>query len=428
VLLFAGAGGAGALAAVAGLLVGVSFAGRIRGIVRKAEALSPPAMNGRTQTVTDELGALDAAVGRLTLSMDQFVRDSDILGRLPEGMLLLRQPGGELLSFNATAESLLGVGLAAFQDRPVLEDAGLFPREHGNDALARVLDQAPRDGAVQQTEVGATTAAGRPVTLEVTVQEREWEGGSKAVVVLFRDASQKQRIREEIRRADQLAFLGGLAARVAHEIRTPLSTIRGLLELLEADLPDNAPRGEYMARILQAVDRQDKLVENLLTLSSPEPEAWQTVSIPAVVDEVVAMMPRDARLRRVPSAGEPLPPIWGDAFRLSEVFANLVQNALQATPPDGVVEVRVEPGVAGAVRVAVRNTGSGIPAELRERIFQPFFTTRSKGTGLGLAIARQIVDAHGGRIEVQSDGASETTFCVELPARTSADVPARKGA
>ena len=427
VLLFAGAGGAGALAAVAGLLVGVSFAGRIRGIVRKAEALSPPAKNGRTQTVTDELGALDAAVGRLTLSMDQFVRDSDILGRLPEGMLLLRQPGSELLSFNATAESLLGVGLAAFQGRPLLDRAGLFPRERGNEALARVLDQAPRDGAVQQVEVGATTAAGRAVTLEVTVQEREWDG-STAIVVLFRDASQKQRIREEIRRADQLAFLGGLAARVAHEIRTPLSTIRGLLELLEADLPASVSRGEYMARILQAVDRQDKLVENLLTLSSPEPESWQAVSIPAVVDEVVAMMPRDARLRRVPPAGEPLPPIWGDAFRLSEVFANLIQNALQATPPDGVVEVRVEPGADGAVRVAVRNTGSGIPAELRERIFQPFFTTRSKGTGLGLAIARQIVDAHGGRIEVQSDGVSETTFCVELPARTSADVPARKGA
>ena len=112
-LLFAGAGIAGALAAVAGLLVGLSFAGRIRGIVQRAEALSPPRPDGAPQTVTDELGALDAAVGRLTLSMDQFVRDSDILGRLPEGMLLILSRG-DLVSFNTTAESLLGLGSSAF--------------------------------------------------------------------------------------------------------------------------------------------------------------------------------------------------------------------------------------------------------------------------------------------------------------------------
>ena len=414
VLLFAGAGGAGALAAVAGLLVGVSFAGRIRGIVRKAEALSPPAQNGRTQTVTDELGALDAAVGRLTLSMDQFVRDSDILGRLPEGMLLLRQPGSELLSFNATAESLLGVGLAAFQGRPLLDRAGLFPRERGNDALARVLDQAPRDGAVQQVEVGATTAAGRAVTLEVTVQEREWDG-STAIVVLFRDASQKQRIREEIRRADQLAFLGGLAARVAHEIRTPLSTIRGLLELLQADLPGSGSHQAYMTRIIQAVDRQDRLVENLLTLSNPEPEACEAIAMPGLLEDVVNMLPPDPRIRLIKAADAKVPPVWGDAFRLSEVFTNLIKNAMEATPPDGVVEVRVASAEPRSVHVSVRNTGAGIPPAIRARIFQPFFTTKSRGTGLGLAIARQIVEGHRGRLEVESDGVSETTFVVELP-------------
>jgi signal transduction histidine kinase len=120
-----------------------------------------------------------------------------------------------------------------------------------------------------------------------------------ALVLLFQDASQKQRIREEIRRADQLAFLGGMAARVAHEIRTPLATIRGLMELLQVDLPPAQAQDEYMRRILQAVDRQDKLVENLLTLSNPVPELWQPVSVPAVIDDVLGMLPPDARLRLV---------------------------------------------------------------------------------------------------------------------------------
>ncbi len=419
VLLFAGAGGAGALAAVAGLVVGVRFAGRIRGIVEKAEALSPRASGEQPSVVRDELGALDAAVGRLSLSMNQFVRDSDILSRLPEGMLLLR-PRGEIMSFNAAAESLLGLEIERLRGKPVLSEAGLFPLDKGNEPLGRLLGDGAGGQGVHMSEVRVTTAAGRPLLLELTVQRREWGDHSAALVLLFRDASEKQRIREEIRRADQLAFLGGMAARVAHEIRTPLSTIRGLLELLQVDLPPGKGRDEYMTRILQAVDRQDKLVEDLLTLGNPEPESWQAISISTLVGDVVALFPNDARLRLSDARAGVTPPVWGDAFRLSEVFANLIQNALDATPPNGAVDVQIGPGEDERVRVVVRNTGSGIPVELRERIFQPFFTTKAKGTGLGLAIARQIVDAHHGRIEVMSDGVSETSFAVELPTRAPA--------
>ena len=429
-LLFTGAGIAGALAAVAGLLVGLSFAGRIRGIVQKAEALSPPRRDGSPQMVTDELGALDAAVGRLTLSMDQFVRDSDILGRLPEGMLLVLSRG-DLVSFNATAESLLGLAARALSRRADPGARRACSRSSGAMThLGAVLEESAGELRASQSEVAVTTADGRALSLEVTVQRREWGADAAALVLLFRDASQKQRIREEIRRADQLAFLGGMAARVAHEIRTPLSTIRGLMELLQVDLPPAQAQGEYMTRILQAVDRQDKLVENLLTLSNPEPELWQPVSVPSVIDDVARACSR--RIRGCASCDEPtgaVPAVSGDAFRLSEVFANLIQNALQATPPDGRVEVQVGASGEGGVRVAVRNTGSGIPADLRERIFQPFFTTKATGTGLGLAIARQIVDAHRGRIEVMSDGVSETTFVVELPAagaRRRVGAPERK--
>jgi signal transduction histidine kinase len=233
-------------------------------------------------------------------------------------------------------------------------------------------------------------------------------------VLLFRDASEKQRIREEIRRADQLALLGGMAARVAHEIRTPLSTIRGLLELMQTDMPPGDSTREYMKRIIQAVDRQDRLVENLLTLTNPELEACQPVPMPELIEDVLGMLPPDPRVR-VNVANTSLQSAWGDAFRLSEVFTNLIHNALDATPADGIVEIKIEPGGHDRIRVSVRNTGKGIPPELRERIFQPFFTTKSRGTGLGLAIARQIVEAHHGRLEVKSDGMSETTFVVELP-------------
>ncbi len=395
-LLFAGAGLSGAAAAVAGLVIGLRHAGRIRVIMKKAEALSPPPGNAAGATVTDELGALDAVVGRLTLSMDQFVRDSDILSRLPEGMLLLL-PTDELLSFNATAEILLGLPLERFRGVPILSPAGVFPLAKGNEALARLLGEATaRQHSAHMSEVSATSATDQPLLLEVTLQHREWGSDSTAVVLLLRDASEKQRIREEIRRADQLALLGGMAARVAHQI--------------------------HMERIIQAVDRQDRLVENLLTLSNPDPESCQAVSIPALMEDVLDMLPPDPRVSV--SSAAALAPAWGDAFRLSEVFTNLIQNALEAAPVNGLVDVRMEPGAPGRVRVSIRNTGEGIAEELRDRIFQPFFTTKSRGTGLGLPIARQIVEAHHGNLSLTSDGVSEATFVVDLPT-TAAPITAQ---
>ena len=413
VLLFTGAGLAGAAAAVAGLVVGLRLAGRIRVIVKKAEAVSRPAASEPVQKVRDELGALDAAVGRLTLSMDQFVRDSDILGRLPEGMLLLL-PTGELVSFNTTAEILLGVSLERFRGEPILAPLGVFPAHKGNETLTPLLrDAMEHQQSINVSEVSVTTVNGQSLLLEMTAQHREWGADSTALVLLFRDASEKQRIRDEIRRADQLALLGGMAARVAHEIRTPLSTIRGLVELLQADQAPGASKGDYMARIIQAVDRQDRLVENLLTLSNPGPDSCQAVSLPALIEDVLGMLPPDPRVRVARPTGA-VPPVWGDAFRLSEVFANLIQNALEAAPR-GFVDVQIEPGPEGCARVSVKNTGAGIPADLRDRIFQPFFTTKSRGTGLGLAIACQIVEAHHGSLDMVSDGVSVTTFVVDLP-------------
>jgi PAS domain S-box-containing protein len=415
VLLFTGAAVAGAMAAVGGLFVGMRFAGRIRGIVERAEALSQQTGTPPPARVRDELGALDAAVGRLTLSMDRFVRDSDILARLPEGMVLL-EPKGALLSFNTTAEALLGLKLERFRGIPILSAGGPFPLEAGNESLARLLEDTPETGhRVQLNEVAVTTTAGASLLLEITTQRRDWGAASTAQVLVFRDASEKRRIRDEIRRADQLAFLGGLAARIAHEIRTPLATIRGLLELLQADLPQPDTRRQYIDRVLQAVDRQDRLVENLLTLSHPEPETWQAVAIPDLFDDLMTMLPKDPRLHVSFDDPASLPPVWGDPFRLGEVFTNLIRNALEAAPDHGTVDIWSETDGPDRVRVFVRNPGASIPPELRERIFHPFFTTKARGTGLGLAIARQIVEAHRGSLRLDFGSDEATTFVVDLP-------------
>ena len=343
------------------------------------------------------------------------VARKNILARFPEGMVVL-DPKGALLSFNTTAEALLGLKLERFRGVPILSAGGPFPLEAGNESLARLLEDTPEAGhRVQLNEIAATTTAGISLLLEITTQRRDWGAASTAQVLVFRDASEKRRIRDEIRRADQLAFLGGLAARIAHEIRTPLATIRGLLELLQADLPQSDTRRQYIDRVLQAVDRQDRLVENLLTLSHPEPETWQAVAIPDLFDDLMTMLPKDPRLHVSFDDPATLPPVWGDPFRLGEVFTNLIRNALEAAPDDGTVNIWGAIDGPDRLRVFVRNPGASIPPELRERIFHPFFTTKARGTGLGLAIARQIVEAHRGRLWLDVDSGEATTFVVDLP-------------
>jgi signal transduction histidine kinase len=194
-------------------------------------------------------------------------------------------------------------------------------------------------------------------------------------------------------------------------VRTPLASVRGLVELLQADLAEHDRPRQYLERILQGVERQERLVEKLLSFTHPEPESWQPVLLDELLEGLIAAWP----CRRPSLAMErPLMPVNGDPVLLDQVFTNLIQNALEASR-DGEVAVR---GLMnnGAVQVMVTNGGAAIPLELQERIFQPFFTTKPRGTGLGLSIARQIVEAHQGAIRVESDGRTATTFVVELPA------------
>jgi len=410
-VVFAAAVAVGGLAGLGGLVLGIAWSRRIWAIVERTDSAAHAADGCSDDRVSDELGALDAAVGRLTLSMDRFISDSDILARLPAAMLLV-DAAGRLLMFNVTAETLLGPDLARFRERPLLGVDGPLPITRGNEPLADVLRQAELvPTALQVEEVQASTWSGKPLLLDVTIQRQPAREPGVGFVLLLRDASERRRIREQIKRADQLALLGEMTARIAHEVRTPLASLRGLVELLQADLAEHGRPRQYLERAVQAIERQERLVEKLLSFTHPEPESWQPVLVRELLESLIAAWPG-----RRPSLAieQSLMPVDGDPVLLSEVFTNLIQNALEASR-DGEVVVQ---GLMNnsAVQVAVTNEGAAIPPELHESIFQPFFTTKPKGTGLGLAIARQIVEAHHGAIRVESDGRTATTFVVELPA------------
>jgi len=222
--------------------------------------------------------------------------------------------------------------------------------------------------------------------------------------------------REQIRRADQLAFLGGMAARS----RTRSGRLSPPSAGFRAAPGQTCPRAITAAStstglLLRRVDRQIiASLENLLTLAQPEPGTWQAMSLPETLGSWVRMLPPGPRLLLERVDSDAMPPVWGDPFHWPR-FSPTSSRTRWRPAPEGERSVSASNGAEVTMfRVLVWNSGAGIPAELHERIFQPFFT-QGAGTGLGLPIARQIVEATAAPSPWRATQKSETSFVVELP-------------
>jgi len=230
-----------------------------------------------------------------------------------------------------------------------------------------------------------------------------------------------ERLREaeaSIRRGERLAALGQLTAGLAHELRNPLSTIRTSAEMLGKRLDGANPVAQELAGyIASEVDRTNLLVTRFLEFARPLQLRLARVDLHALLDEAIQNYQRQGLSRSITihRAYDPsVPPVDADATLLERVFFNLIQNAADASPDEGVVTVKTR-ALATAAEVAVIDRGGGVRSEHREQIFNPFFTTKPTGVGLGLPIAAKIVDEHGGRLEVQSETGQGASFVVQLP-------------
>ena len=231
------------------------------------------------------------------------------------------------------------------------------------------------------------------------------------------EREQADRIRDKIRRVEHLTNLGLLSLGLAHEIRNPLGYLRGLVELMDRELEEGDQRKRYTEVIIQGIDRLDRLVEKLLTLARLDQIELEPVPVEEVLGDSLSILSEKLSSKRIELSWDQdgRHDVPADRVKLRHLFLNLLDNAVEATPEGGRIEIRVEP-TDTTVKVHIRNTGSYIPPEERERIFEPFYTKRKGGTGLGLFIARQIALAHSGDITVDSDPQLGTTFTVELPA------------
>ncbi len=244
--------------------------------------------------------------------------------------------------------------------------------------------------------------------------------------VLLKDrglSGKRQNSKAFMRRTDRLAMLGTLTAGLAHEIRNPLVSIKTYFQLLPERYQDKEFRERFQKVAAGEVDRISRLVEELLEFSRPSDPDFRPVNMQQLIEEVVTLLESTAEERGVELKeifGEENPPdVLCDPEQIKQVLLNLVHNAFDATNGQGVVLLRTRYDTtedpSGFVHIEVEDNGLGMTPEEVEKLFTPFYTTKTSGTGLGLAISRQIVEEHLGTISAKSRYGKGTTFYLRLP-------------
>ncbi|HBA90009.1 MAG TPA: PAS domain-containing sensor histidine kinase [Geobacter sp.] len=349
---------------------------------------------------------------------------ANVVDSVGDGVIVLDNTGAVTL-VNPAAEELAGVSRRQAMGVPFRE---IFKGEGPlNDMVAKTVETGM---SVSDHENIVLKRGGRIVPVGASTSPLLSSSGERTgTIVLLRDLTNVRELECAVRQADRLSSLGALAAGLAHEIKNPLGGIKGAAQLLEREFPENEELREYVRVMLKEVQRVNLIVEELLALAAPGRLKLGKVNLHRVLSDILLLQKNasegvDIYLQQYfdPS----IPPILGDESLLTQLFLNLIKNAMEAVGTGGVVKVTsrvmsdysmTQKGERRARMVAIdiSDSGPGIPDDVLENMFMPFFTTKSQGTGLGLAICQKIVSEHRGMIRVDSDPARGTVFTVMLP-------------
>jgi len=258
-------------------------------------------------------------------------------------------------------------------------------------------------------------------------------GRDVGATLFFKDLTRVEQLEERERLRDRLAALGEMAAAIAHEVKNPLAGIEVMAGILKRQLTESPDAQNILADIIKEAKMANVIVQEVLAFVRPLRLQVEDVSLGDVVRDAVTMAESHWQKGKIEirvEVPESLRPIQGDPHQLRQIFTNFVTNAFEAMNGVGTIEITAvaidgeeesttaEQTPGPMVMITITDTGPGIPPEVMDRIFSPFFTTKPQGSGLGLAIVRKIVDAHDGRIDVGQRPGGGTVFRVSLPVRS----------
>jgi two-component system sensor histidine kinase AtoS len=365
-----------------------------------------------------------ATIYRELSSLRALTRYTDnILRSIAAGVITVDKDG-YVVTWNRRAEEIVS-----------LRTHEIIGRHYSDFIRMLQVDPSVRDETMRMVELTARTGkvftrnrlcfhlpTGSETYINLSASQLRSESGEPlGAVIVFEDVTTEIQMKEEMERVSRLAETGQLAANIAHELRNPLSSIKGAAQLLRNELPADyvTQHGEFLDIIVEEVNGLNRMTSEFLEFSRATPRELGEVDINNLVTRSLQFMSTYLRAHEIMVCFDldpKIPGVFVDKSQIEQVVKNIVINATQAMPHGGRMTVSSQyDSSTDTVDMAFTDSGVGIPPEKMEKIWTPFFTTKTKGTGLGLAIARKIVEMHGGRLSARSTPGEGSTFVLHVP-------------
>ncbi|KZO62542.1 histidine kinase [Escherichia coli] len=365
----------------------------------------------RLPQLPGEMGQISQSVNNLAQALRETRTLNDlIIENAADGVIAIDRQG-DVTTMNPAAEvitgyqrhELVGQPYSMLFDNTQFYSPVLDTLEHGTEHVALEISFPGRD---------------RTIELSVTTSRiHNTHGEMIGALVIFSDLTARKETQRRMAQAERLATLGELMAGVAHEVRNPLTAIRGYVQILRQQTTDPIHQ-EYLSVVLKEIDSINKVIQQLLDFSRPRHSQWQQVSLNALIEETLVLVQTagvQARVDFISELDNELSPISADRELLKQVLLNILINAVQAISARGKIRIRTWQYSDSQQAISIEDNGCGIDLSLQKKIFDPFFTTKASGTGLGLALSQRIINAHQGDIRVTSLPGYGATFTLILP-------------
>lgn len=333
----------------------------------------------------------------------------EVVSGLPDG-LIVTDSSGMIILANPAAEFISGISRENIRGRPASE---VLPEN-----LAKQLASAEHEDRTKEKEIECSFFGKDPVPLSVSsariLNEEKVFIGS---LIIFRDLTEIRALHRQMQRKEKLAAVGGLAAGIAHEIRNPLSSVKGMATYFKNRFTDDQDAKQAAQVMVEETDRLNRVINELLEFARPSQINAGPEDINKVLDHSVRLIRQEAEDHGIElklKKGQTLPLAEIDPDRFVQCLLNLYLNAIQAMGQGGEISAKTGLSEQGEIVVSISDTGGGIPEKDLGKIFDPYFTTKPSGTGLGLAIVHKIVEDHAGRITVNSIPGKGTVFAIYL--------------
>jgi PAS domain S-box-containing protein len=320
---------------------------------------------------------------------------------------------GTIQAFNPSAERLFGYRLGEVLGQNVNMLMPSPDRERHDGYLRHYLTTGEQKIIGIGREVTGRRKDGTTFPVHLSVGEMINEG-KRSFTGILHDLSDRVQLEDKLAEQKSLAKLGEMAAVVAHEVKNPIAGIRGALQVITSRMPADQRDRNILLDIITRLDALDRIVRDMLMFARPRALRKEPISLDRLVRDTASMIERDANMHDLEIAIHGSADVKADRELLQVVFQNILMNAAQAMEGRGRIDVSITQADAHCL-VAIADKGPGMPAEVREKAFEAFFTTKHRGTGLGLPIARRVIEAHRGTIQIDVPETGGTTISVGLP-------------